>query len=158
MAANAANRETVRDALTTLLSTALTGIGNPVQSVYGYHVSEFGGEGFESPVVLVLSSGSQRERRGLGNQKYRTFFQLEILVFVSDAISAESWTDANVEDRLDLIEKEIADVIAENRSSPGVWDDLKHVPGNYTNIVPAKLGGHSYKMETIPVIVEVQDA
>ena len=101
--ANAANRETVRDALTTLLSTALTGVGNPVQSVYGYHISEFGGDGFESPVVLVLSNGSRRERRGLGTQVYRTFFQLSVLVFVSDAIAAESWTDANVEDRLDLL-------------------------------------------------------
>lgn len=155
--ANAVNRETVRDALTTLLSTALTGSGNPVQSVYGYHIAEFGQDGFESPVVLVLSSGSQRERRGLGNQVYRSFFRLEILVFVSDAITAESWTDADVEDRLDLIEQKIANVIAENRSTAD-WHDLKHVPGNLTNIVPAKLGGHSYKMETIPVIVEVHDA
>lgn len=155
--ANAANRETVREALTALLSSALTGVGNPVQAVYGYHISEFGGDGFESPVVLVLSSGSQRERRGLGHQVYRTFFRLELLVFVSDARVAESWTDAEVEDRLDLIEKEIADVLAENRSTAS-WHDIKHVPGNFTNIVPAKLGGHSYKMEMIPVIVEVHDA
>lgn len=156
--ANAATRETVRKALAALLTTALTGSGNPVQSVYDRHVSEFGGDGFESPVVLVLSGGSQRERRGLGNQVYRSFFRLEVLVFVSDAITAESWTDADVEDRLDLIEKELANVIAENRANPGVWHDLKHVPGNFTNIVPAKLGGHSYKMETISVIVEVHDA
>lgn len=155
--AEAANRETARKAFAALLTTALTGSGKPVQSVYDKHVSEFGGAGFESPVVLVLSSGSQRERRGLGSKKYRTFFRLEVLAFVSDAISAESWTDADVEDRLDLIEKEIADVIAENRSTAN-WNDLKHVPGNFTNIVPAKLGGHSYKMETIPVIVEVHDA
>ncbi len=153
--ANAANRETVRDALTALLSSALTGTGNPVQSVYGYHISEFGADGFESPVVLVLSNGSQRERRGLGSQVYRTFFQLSVLVFVSDAIAAESWTDANVEDRLDLIEKEIADVLAENRSTAS-WQDIKHAPAP-TTILPAKLGGHSYKMETIPVIVEVHD-
>lgn len=154
--ADAATRETVRKALAGLLEAALVGTGLPVESVYDRHVSEFGASGFESPVVLVLSGGSQRERRGLGSQVYRSFFRLDVLVFVSDAISAESWTDADVEDRLDLIEKQIADVLAENRSTTN-WQDIKHETG-FTNIVPAKLGGHSYKMETIPVIVEVHDA
>lgn len=50
MASDVTNRETVRDAFTTLLSTALVGSGLPVQAVYGYKIGDFQGQ---SPIVIV---------------------------------------------------------------------------------------------------------
>ena len=49
------NRETVRDALGTLLSAALVGTGKPAQAFYGYMVGDFAGQ---SPVVVLTSSGT----------------------------------------------------------------------------------------------------
>lgn len=152
MSANATNRETGRDALAGLLSTALVGTGLPAQAVYGYQKSDFEGQ---SPVVVVLSAGTRRQRFGVGTQKYRSWFAYEVLVFVADADEAVSWTDADVEDRLDLIEKEIADVVADNRSTTN-WDDLKHDEG-FGQILPAVVGGKPYKMEIIRLIAEKHD-
>lgn len=152
MSANAANRETGRDALTALLSAALVGVGLPAQAVYGYQKSDFEGQ---SPVVVVLSAGTRRQRFGMGTEKYRSWFGYEILNFVADADAAAGWTDADVEDRLDLLEKEIADVIADNRVTAN-WDDLKHDEGA-SQIVPALVGGKPYKLEILRVWAEKHD-
>jgi len=153
VAANASNREAVRDAFASLLATALVGVGLPVKAVYGYQAGDFGGK---SPVVLVMSNGSRRERHGVGTLLYRTYHRLLVLVFVADAISGQSWTDNDVEDRLDLIEKMIADVVADNRKTAN-WEHLEH-DASFSSIAPALLGdGHTYKLEMINVIAEVFD-
>lgn len=153
MAANTANRETARDALTALFTAALVGAGKPVQAVYGYQASDFDGQ---SPVVVVLSSGVYRMRYTLKSTRYKSFFNLEVIVFVADAISDDSWTDANVEDKLDEVEKEIADVLADNRFNNSKWSDIR-MSDEGSQILPANVGGDSYKMEVIPIIAEVID-
>ena len=154
MPANASNRETARDELASLLAAALVGGGNPAVAVYEYQPSDLEGK---SPVVLVLSSGSERMRRGMGTQKYRTFHRFEIISLVADASGDEGWTDQMVEDTLDLIEKTVADVIADNRAHSGFWEDIRHESGPST-IFPTIIGGDAYKMETMVAIAESHDA
>lgn len=155
MPSNTSNRETCRDELASLLTTALTGTGKPVQSVYNYRPLDVAGA---SPVVMVLSAGTrQRTKRGIGNTtRYHSIYLLNVLVFVMDANATDSWTRNNVEDQLDLIEKSIADVLADNRESSGKWNYIEHGEGG-SQILPAVLGGKQYLMEPIPVLVEVID-
>lgn len=153
MSANTTSRETVRDALAALLATALVGTGLPVQAVYNYQVSDFGEK---SPVVLVLSGGAKRKRHGLGTAKWHSWLRLEVLVFVAEASITESWTDQNVDDILDDIEKRIADVIADHRASAS-WSYIEFADEG-SRILPARTGGKSFKLEAIPVIAEVVDA
>ncbi len=121
MPADAANRSDARDALYTLFNTALVGTGKPVQAVYGYKVGKIE----ESPVVVIASSASKRSASGMNDTRWRNEFIFEVFTFVRDAVEDNNaWTEADVEDTLDLIDKEIADVIADNRNSPSNWSYL----------------------------------
>lgn len=122
MPADTVNRETVRDAFATLLSSALVGTGKPVQAVYNYPYEV--SQSQQTPVVCVASSGTARRAIGIGDtRKYDNYFVLEVFTFVRDADTVAGWTEAMVEDRLDLIDKEIADTVLDNRVNAN-WNDL----------------------------------
>ena len=142
MAANSLNRETVRDALATLLQVALVGSGKPVQAVYNYEISDFADQ---SPIVVVTCGGTVRERGTLGTS-WRTLVDLRVHVFTLYALTDGTWTEAQSEDRADLIEKKIADVVLDNYSNT-TWDELYFT--GQTQVQPLVLGGREYRMETI---------
>lgn len=152
MASDASNRETTRDALAALLSTALTGGSNSCQAVFGYKVSEFDKQ---SPVVVVVSAGSLRNLSGMGTLKFDTLFRFALQVYVADAIAEDSWTDQNVDDRIDLIEKDIADVISDNRSATE-WAYLDF-EDEFSQIGEIDVSGEPYMMEQIMVVARVFD-
>lgn len=144
----AANRETARDALAALINTAMVGTGKPVQAVYGYLVSDLAGQ---SPVVCVTSAGSERVRlTGMGS---RAAFLLRVDVFVLYN-DQDGWTEADAEDRLDLIETTLATLVdANQRSTP--WEALSYAgPTSRTQAV-AVVGGESYAWEQITLRAEV---
>ncbi len=153
------NRETCRDKLATLLSTALVGMGLPAQAVFGYRVGDFAGA---SPVVVVTVGGSLRNQATLGvGAKNKNIFKLNVYSFVSAANAATSWTEQNVDDRLDLLDKAIADVIADNRGKSNdaslPWDYLELAEDAFSEIVPVTIGGATYWRELYSVIVTVKD-
>jgi hypothetical protein len=148
MSVDSKSRSDVRKALAQLFQDNLVGEGQPLQAVYAYQKGDLGGE---TPVLLVMSSGSLRKKASLGASQWRNLFRFELNVFVEDASGA--WTDADVEDRLDWIEKRIADVIADNPRS-AFWDSLQ-LGDDYTQITPFQLGQVSYKMESLYVIAHV---
>jgi len=117
--ANTANRETVRDAFAALLNTALVGSGLPVSVVYAYPIGKIE----QTPTVCVASSGTARQRAGIGDSRWNNYFVLEVFTFVRDADTAGSWTEAQVEDQLDLIDKKIADCVADNRVNAN-WNNI----------------------------------
>lgn len=120
MSANTVNRETVRDAFATLLGTALVGTGKPVSVVYNYPIGKIE----QTPTVLVASGGTARQSLGIGDtKKFNSYFVLEVFTFVRDADTAGSWTEAQVEDQLDLIDKYIADCVADNRVNTN-WNNI----------------------------------
>lgn len=150
---SATNRKTVRDGLTALLQSGLVGVSLPAQAVYGYAVGDFQGQ---SPVVRVLSAGTAREEATYDTDTYNTFF-LTIEAWVVKADPASSWTEANAEDRLDLIEKSIADILAANYShASGLWDRIGYEGRSqvYDGIV---VGGDAYLLEVINIRIEKDD-
>lgn len=149
MAADSTNRETVRDALVTLLSSALTGAGNPAQAVYGYQVGDFQGQ---SPVVVVASAGSQREPFQLRGQRNLLYFNIFVFVLFDDPDT--DWDEDDAEDRIDLIEKEIADVVIDNRKTDN-WTHIR-LEGRST-VDSLQIGGSEYRREVITVRIETVD-
>lgn len=138
------NRETARDALAALFSTALVS-PTLAQAVYNHLPAKFNGQ---TPVVCVGSGGTERTPIHIGAQKFHTWVYLTVYVFV--LYSEEpggAWTRALAEDRLDLLEVTIADVVMANRNNPGVWDMLEYA-GRTVIEGPVTIG-QSYLIETI---------
>ena len=144
MASNATNREVARDKLVALLTTALVA-SNKAHAVYSGKVAKFEG----SPVVVVTSSASLRERKYQGDKAWHNWFAYNIWVFVSYAMG-----DQEAEDRLDLLEKMIADVVMDNTYLSGFWDIVEFSePTDVANDVV--IGGKAYRREIGPIRVRV---
>jgi hypothetical protein len=141
------NREAVRDALASLLETALVGDGLPVQAVYNYQAADFG---TNNPVVVV--SGDGVARPPFTHQGNKADFYLNIHIFVLYSDDA-SWTEADAEDRLDQIEYTIADTLEANRKYVGYWNNILYEGRSTTGSV--MIGGDEYRFELIPVEVKV---
>lgn len=136
-----ANREIVRDALTALFSTALVGTGLPCQEVVGYKKSKIE----KAPLVCILSAGSRRQFDAVGS--IQTVFMFAVVVFVPDANAEAGWTENNVEDRLDWIERLIADVVDTNRNRRAdYWENLDFT-GEASQVQDIDLSGALYATE-----------
>jgi len=141
----ATSREVVRDAVALLLASALedtgTGAGKPVKTVSSSKVESL--EGI-TPLVVVLSSGSGRER--LTYQGDRASFRLLVQTWVRQ--SAAGWTQAQAEDALDKIEAGIAAVVEENQGTAN-WETLEY--DGDSSIYEAVVAGVPYYVESIPL-------
>ena len=144
------NRETYRDALVALFSTSLTGTGKPAQAVYGYMIGDFAGQ---SPVVVVSSAGSEREQ-GAVTSRQKCWFYFNVYTFTLYAQVGTSWAEDDAEDRSDLLEKTIAEVIVDNRST-ATWSFIELDGRSVVDSVI--VAGEEYKRETIPVKILVYD-
>jgi len=142
------SRETVRDALVTLLTTALVGTGLPVKTVSGSKVSTLAGV---TPLVAVLSAGTTRKRTTFQGT-IPTFF-LEIQVWVRQATTG--WTNAQAEDALDEIESLIAGVFADNVATTN-WSLLEY--SDRSIVLELTVAGIAYYMERISVTVSTTKA
>lgn len=142
----AANRETVRDALETLLEAALVGSGKPVQATYNHRPADFGGQ---SPVVTVSSDGSRRRRMTFQGGKATFFVRVDLFVLYSDLAT---WTPANTEDALDLIEAAVAGVL-DSYQAPAEWGAIDYA--DRSQRLSAVIGGVEYAWESILLSVEV---
>lgn len=139
------SRETARDELVSLLTTALVGVGLPVKTVTGSKVTSLSGL---TPLVSVLSGGTLRERMTyMGDMP--TFY-LEIQVWVLQ--EAAGWTNAQAEDALDSIEALIAGVIQNNRGGD-VWEALEYQ--NPSVVHEMEVSGVPCYMERIPMLVKL---
>jgi len=139
------SREAGRDALVTLLAAALVGGGLPAKTVTGSKVAALQSN---TPLVVVLSAGSQRER--LTYQGHKATFYLEILVFVRQAQTG--WTNAQAEDALDDIEALIAGVLEANTATDN-WEMVDY--DGPSTVFEIEADGSRYYMERIPVAVRL---
>lgn len=149
----APNRETVRDALVTLLNT-IAGTGKTLQEVInGDPSNQVQGQ---SPVVIVVSAGSARPNMIRGTAQGNNEFRLRMVTLVSaDTTGAD--------DVLDGIEREITDLIADpaNRTAEtgsvvaGKWVHIRYEDGYSEVMLYRSLSGHLYLMEIRYVIVTV---
>ena len=141
------SRETARDGLATLLTTQLITTDAIVQAVYNYRKGDLLGQ---SPVVCVSSAGSSRDSISFDGELENIAF-LTVHVFV--VYAADGWTEANAEDRLDLIERTIADVIRANGGETSYWLDLGFNGDSVRNDI--NLGGVEYIQEAIPIAAQL---
>lgn len=146
----AVNRQTARDQLASLLNTALVGSGLPAAAVYGYLIGDFQNQ---MPVVVVGSAGSERKRVYLGTSVWETWFYYTVYAFVLYADASASWDENDAEDRVDLIEKTICDVLMTNKTLAGYWDSIEFA--GRSEITTYEEGGKAYRVETFPVKVRV---
>lgn len=156
MSANTANRETVRDAFSTLLATALVGVGLPVEEVNNYPKGKIE----KSPVISVASGGTARQRAGIGDARWNNYFVLEVFTFVRDADDANGWTEAEVEDQLDLLDKKIADVVADNRTNAN-WTNISFTIAGDAVPEPSEIvtdTERGYKLEMRKVYIQKMDS
>lgn len=141
----ATSRQTIRDALETLLTATLVGEGLPVKTVTGSKVDSLAGN---TPLVGILSGPAARGPLAFtGNQ---VAFDLEIQVLVRQSVEG-SWTPAQAGDALDEIEALIAGAFETNRRLTGVWDTIHFAePTTVLEVVVASI---PYYWERIPVRV-----
>lgn len=145
----AADRETARDALATLLTAALVGSGKPAQAVYNYRKGEWSGL---FPVVEVSSRTSTRTQMTRAGS--RATFGLQVDVYVLYALDDGTWTEALAEDALDEIEHLIAGAVEQNQTT-APWKSLSYA-GN-SERMDVTIGGVPYIWETIPLVAEVYE-
>jgi len=141
----ATSREAARDALVTLLSAALVGTGKPVKTVSGSKVESLEGE---TPLVVVLSRGSERER--LTFQGDRATFYMVIQTWVLQ--SASGWTQAQAEDAIDSIEALIAATLEANQGTAN-WEILAY--DGQSTILEAGVAGVPFYVETTPIVARL---
>jgi len=138
------SRETARDALVVLLTTALVGDGLPVKNVSGSKLTSLEGE---TPAVIVLGRGSQRDALTFAGN--RALFNFNINVWVLGSMEG-SWTPAQAEDALDSIEALIAGVVEDNNVTTN-WELLEY--DGASEVAEVGVAGVPYLLESIPVNV-----
>jgi len=139
------SRETVRDALVTLLTAGLVGTGLPCKTVTGSKPESLAGL---TPLVSVLSAGSLRERMTF--QGDRATFSLEVQVWVLQSVTG--WTTAQAEDTLDRIESLIAGVYESARGGQ-YWETVEYA--GETTVFEITVAGIPHYMERIPTTIKL---
>lgn len=156
MAANSSNRQTSRDKMASILTTALSG---QVQAVYGYKIRSLIALG-KGPFVTVDGSTSNRPKNKLGGNSYDNDFRLNVTTFVLWSDGDSNWDEHNCEDRQDLLEKLIADAVLDHKSKAQdatvPWDTI--ILAGPTIQDAWIEGGKVWWTETIPVQVRIFNA
>jgi hypothetical protein len=147
MTVTVTNVETIRDEIAAFLNTDLVGAGLPAQAVYNYARNDFDGA---SPVVLVVSNGDDF-RRHSNTERVKGSIYLQVLIFVLYKDAESSWTEADCEDRLNLVKKTTLESIFNNQftAARSIFIDGR------STINPANVGGEDYQMETVPLRIEL---
>lgn len=146
MPSNTFNRQTAREALATILTTALTG---NVQAVYAYKPKSLSALG-KGPFVSLHATTIERVKSTFaGVYDNRIGLALTLYVLWLDADSG--WTEQDSETRRDLLEKKIADSVLDHRSTAQdatvPWDLLELLGPSQSGTLTD--GGQHWWTETI---------
>jgi hypothetical protein len=144
------SREYTRDALVSLLGTALASLA---QDVIGQKPTSTDLQG-KRVLTAVVSAGSGRDP--FTTQGNRSAFRFEIQNWV--LATGDSWTMAQAEDRIDALEHKVAETLEANRrdggNSPRAWDDVRY-DGMSLVMQAETVQGVPYLVEAIPVMVKL---
>lgn len=135
-----ADRSEVRVGFAGLLRGRLLPPNGPVQMVKEYFVQDFGGQ---SPVVTLASANMKPEsftRRGA-----EVRYGVQTLCFVLRGETGTSYDEGDADTILDQMAKGIVDVVAENQVTSW-WKAVAF--SQPSSIMPARIGGWDYWMET----------
>lgn len=143
------SREVVRKALAAGL--AADGVMPSAKgNIYAYMRSGFAGA---SPVVRVLSGGSERPRDAHHGKPSFFFFTVQMWVLYFERGTPAQQAEA--EDTLDALERELTAWMGDLsvRSNPGLWRDLGWVGASQVAVRPVQ--GHLYLVEDVQIEVTV---
>lgn len=136
-------RAEVRQAFAALLTSELVGTGKLAEAVYSYQVGDFG---TLSPVVAVLSAGTQRTQ--LTRLGSISSYWLDVYVFALYALEDGTLTESDAEDRLDAIEKVISAAV-DTHQVTAQWGKIEYEGRTVTDGIV--IGGLGYRRELIPL-------
>jgi hypothetical protein len=142
----------------TLLNNAIGPAGSSlVAEVLNYSTVDLRGK---TPVIQVFSDGTNRpSREGFGSDSYfTTEVRLRVAVFVSLPSStdeAAGYTHLMAEDKLDLIDRSIADVVIANGKIAS-WMTLRYEPGFSEPRDVLLPGNFSYIMEEFRLVAKLR--
>ncbi len=154
-----ASRETGRTALAVLFASELCGSGKPVQEVFDYNPNTLESK---TPVLIVCDHATALRPQGMGSKANLNHFQYEVLICTIRESTVDGWDPREAQNAHSTIEAGVRKVVAENRNTSN-WMNLHFVGqignefGNPSIIIPAKIGGESYDVETILLECEVND-
>lgn len=137
------NRTTTRHGFAELLQAELVGDDQPVAAVFDHLVGDFGQQ---SPVVVVTSAGSKRQRVARGTSRNTCYLDVHIFVLYADP--AGSYTEAEAENLRDLIEARIAEIIDSHQRAEA-WQAIDYT--DRSTVAPVTIGGDEYTHELIPL-------
>lgn len=137
-----ANRKTLRAAVATALSYHLPS----AQVVYAYGKAQFGAQ---TPVVVVTSAGSERQRISMRETRLTAMFDIHTFVLHRDGAS---WTEQQAEDALDDLENQIALFVDQNRATES-WHDLGYAGATNARDTVV-LEGIAYLHEVVSLAVQ----
>lgn len=141
----ATDRADARDAIASLLGAALVGAGLPVKTVTAHKVERLEGE---TPLVVVLSQGSARERMTFQGNRATFYFLVQVWVLQSGT----GWTQAQAEDALDDIEARIAAEYEANQQGT-YWEILAY--DGKSRVFEVSVAGVPYYVESIPTVARL---
>lgn len=130
MPANSVNRGEPLAALAALLEAAMVGVGLPVQSVVPYFLdwqADDPDASQQSPYVCLAPSGTISFDHGIGNYKWHNIFIFDCICFFRQPDNSGGWTEQLLEAQMNLVDKYIRDVIADNRRNAN-WDFIGFAP------------------------------
>lgn len=135
------SRKTVREDFGAVLTARLTS----AQAVHTDQPTDFGGL---SPVVVLVSAGSERKQLTFRGQAPR--FYLDCYVFVLSVVrngSGNPAVNATADDELDAIEQQLAQTVADVQTGPS-WMAVDYDGRSKTEFVTL-IDGSEYKRELI---------
>lgn len=146
MPSNVTNRQTVREALATLIDAAL----DNAWDVYNYGTKALA---FEKARNVVIATDTTSYPEMAAAETSSDFeFRFFVMLFILYADDALSWTPQNSEDALDLGRKLITDVFKDNISNGSTWSDLRASPSTVS--IVSEEGGNPYRFESIAVTIK----
>ena len=143
------NRRTIREHFASLARAAIE--GNQAQAVLDYVPAQLSGR-----TMLCFSSGATlREPGGMG-PCWANRFRLYAWMYVRYPRSTDSFTDQEAMDQADDLEAALADVVRDNLTAAGYWQNIEY--GEPTLVDPIPQGGLEWRQEVAYLDFYIKDA
>lgn len=143
MPSSAPSRKTVRKELAAVIDTAF----DNTWDVFAYKTLA----AFDKARNIVVGSlGSGRNIAGAATVTADSVFRFEVYIFVLYQDAGNNWTAENSEDALDDAEKTLTDVLTDNQTKSGYWDNLE-IEGISQATAIEDMLGRTYRREIVTV-------
>ena len=143
------SRRLIREALGVALSAAMPS----AYAVYDHQKRVTGGV---SPVVRILTNGSERPAKTGSGIMSRFYYSIQIWTLYGDS-SIDNWSEEEAEDLADTLEHELISWMTANHnlSGEGLWTQIKYREGVPSDLRNVKIGSEVWLVEDVAIEVHV---